>query len=191
MSSQGAYRSPPVTDSRRLETLGRLKAAFGKGREPLLDTALSDVLIFDQCMPQFIRKIAGIVTSFYRPYLVREIQEARYIEDALPAASLLAYSENGRCIGSLGAFLRSSRPLEVVASCEALSDLVAYSSSAAARRMAIYHLRSCGKEIAQAELERARVISVHGLDDERPAAAGWARMAAAAILAASRFNIAV
>ncbi len=192
MSSHSPYRSPPVTDCRRLETFERVRSAFGSGREPLLDSALSDVLLFDESMPRFMRRIAGIVTAFYRPFLVREIQEARYIEDALPAASLLAYSENKRCIDSLGAFLRSSRPLEVVASCEALSDLVAYSASAAARKTAIRHLRSCGRELARAELERARSISAHASEEEaRAKPSAWLAASAALISAASRFNIAV
>ncbi len=162
------YRSPPVTDSRRLETAERLKLAFGSGREPLLDSSLSNVLAFDESVPRFIRKIAGIVTSFYRPYLMQEIREARHVEEALPAAALLAYSENPKCLDDLGSLLRSSRPLEIVASCEALSDLVAYSESASARRRAIWHLRSCGKDLAIAELERARSISSRGLDEGAP-----------------------
>lgn len=159
MISHGAYRSPPVTSRRCIETVDRLKSAFGSGREPLLDSILSDALIFNESVPLFMRRIAGMVTSWYTPYLMREIREAQDYEEAIPAASLLAFSEKRRCIDALGGLLRSNRPLDILVSSEALGDLAAYTDSPPARRLAIFHLSTCGREIAQLELENAREIS--------------------------------
>lgn len=159
MFSHGAYRSPPVTSRKCIETAERLRSAFGRGNEPLLDSILSDALLFNESVPHFMRRIAGMVTSWYTPYLVREIKEAMDYEEAIPAASLLAFSEKTRCINALGGLLGSNRPLDILVSSEALGDLAAYSDSPSARRLAIFHLSTCGREIAQLELECAREIS--------------------------------
>lgn len=160
MISSGAYRSMPVTSQRCIETAERLRSAFGSGREPLLDAILSDVLLFNESVPYFMRRVAGMVTSWYTPYLMREIREADFYEDAISAASLLAFSEKSRCIDALGGLLRSNRPLDILVSSEALGDLVAYSDSVQARRLAVMHLSSCGREVAQLELDNARELSL-------------------------------
>ncbi len=159
MIGYGAYRSPPVTSRQCIETVERLRSAFGRGNEPLLDSILSDALLFNESVPHFMRRIAGMVTSWYTPYLVREIKDAMDYEEAIPAAALLAFSEKARCINALGGLLRSNRPLEILVSSEALGDLAAYSDSLPARRLAVFHLSACGREIAQLELENAKMLS--------------------------------
>jgi hypothetical protein len=158
---QGAYRALPVTDKRCRETAERLRSAFGSVREPLLEAMLSDMSMFNQAVPLFMKEIALIVTSWYAPFLVQEIREARHYEDAISAASLLAFSEKDRCIESLGGLLRSSRPLDVLVSSEALGDLVAYASTFRARRLALSFLMSSGSEVAHLELEKAREQAPH------------------------------
>jgi hypothetical protein len=166
MISSLAYRSPPVTSRRCLETAERLKSAFGSRREPLLDCILSDALIFNEAVPLFMRKIAEMVTGWYTPYLVQEIKQARDYDEAIAPASLLAFSENELCIDALGTLLKSKRPLDVVVSSEALGDLVAYADSKRARRLAISYLTVCRSEIARIELEEAREMSVPLREEE-------------------------
>jgi hypothetical protein len=156
----GPYRDRSVAHGRQREAWGRLRAALGPLREPL----------FEECAaaPSFLRRIADMVTEWYAPFLVREIRQAEYYEDALPAASLLAFSDKEACLMRLSELLLSSRPVDVLVSVEALGDVVAFSPPGRQRNLAIFFLRSSGMEIAERELCEALDSSPYGCSYENP-----------------------
>jgi hypothetical protein len=101
---------------------------------------------------------------------MREIREADFYEDALPAASLLAYSGKPACMERLAELLRSSRPLDILVSVEVLADLVVYAELGRTRRMAAYYLGASGSPLAQLELECAIRATPHPLERITPPA---------------------
>ncbi len=156
----GPYRDRAVTHERQREAWGRLRAALGPLKEPLAEDCAS--------APGFLRRIADMVTEWYAPFLIREIREALYYDEALPAASLLAFSGKEQCMGRLSGLLLSSRPVDVLVSVETLGDVVAFSPPGRQRNLAIFYLSSSGMEIAQRELWEALDSSHYGCAYENP-----------------------
>jgi hypothetical protein len=157
----GPYRTASILPCRCKDALDRVKGAIGNAKEPLLES-LHDRDSFSSTFPAFLKKIADIVTDWYTPYLLAEIRGADHYEDAMPAASLLAFSEKPYCIEGLGRLLRSNRPLEVLVTIETLGDLVAFAQNGTARNMAIFYLTSSGHQLAMDELESAMILSPYG-----------------------------
>lgn len=152
------YRAYPMPESRQSEAYSRLRMAVSPAAEPILD--------FLSCDPRssflsIVRRAAELITEWYTPYLVREIRNASHYEEALPAASLLAFSAKRHCIAQLGILMGGGRPLEVLVSIETLADVVALSPPSGARDLAYFYLSHSPLAIAQAELDNALAFSLY------------------------------
>lgn len=166
MYALSPYRTQVIPNERSRDTVQKIKCALGIKSDPVLDYLVEDINMTRAMVPSFIKKIAETVTTWYIPYLVSEIRQAVYYEEALPAASLLAFSEKTECVDMLGMFLRSNRPLDVLVSIEGLSDLVAFGEPGPARNTAIFYLSTCRRSFAAKELEKAILFSPYGYPEE-------------------------
>jgi hypothetical protein len=168
MHSSAAYRAQPLNAQRPREAISRMKRAFcPNGPDPMLDAISCDIPLFRSAFPQVLQKMAGLITDWYKPYLLKEIREAGSYEEALPPASLLAFSQKLHCVESLGGLLSSRRPLDVLVSVEALGDMIAVAPPGPVRESAIEMLSRSGLAVAMDELETALMSSPYGRDKPR------------------------
>ncbi|MEW6722638.1 MAG: hypothetical protein AB1324_05235 [Candidatus Micrarchaeota archaeon] len=143
------YRSPCFGNKRRTEALERMRCALGP--KPMHDVLCGDGLPFSP-MGRALELLADMVTDFYIPYLVREIRGSEHYDEMAGAASLLAFSGRECGVETLGAMLRSRRPMEVLVSVDILGDVVAFAPPGGPRSLAVGYLASSGLELAREEL---------------------------------------
>jgi hypothetical protein len=146
---------------RREETLSTLRKLVGTKNEPLVDRICSECAVGDVLMLRLFERISDLVTDWYTGYLLREVKNAADYEEAIPPASLLAFSLRLNCIERLGELLWSRNPLSVLVAIETLSDVVALGPQGMQRSQAAYYLSASGIPLAMQELDDAIAFSKH------------------------------